>query len=142
LSTLLDTNVVSELLRPTPSPAVLAWFSLQPAESLWTSAVTKAEMLLGVRLLVPGRRRSALEAAVDGLFAEDFAGRILPFDADTADGYADIVASRRARGRPIPQFDAQIAAIARRARFRLATRNTGDFEHCGLTLVDPWVFRA
>lgn len=138
MSTLLDTHVLSELQRPAPETAVLAWLASQPVESLWVSAVTEAEMRLGVRLLAPGRTRSALEVALDGLFGSDLAGRILPFDSSAAAAYAELAAVRRALGRPISQFDAQIAAIAKCAGFRLATRNTDDFEHCGLTLIDPW----
>ncbi len=138
MSFLLDTNVLSELLRAAPAPAVLAWFAAQPAETLLVSAVTQAEMLLGARLLPAGRRRAALEAALGAMFDEDFAGRILPFDAAAAPAYVDIVCARRAAGRPIAQFDAQIAAIARRHGSRLATRNVADFEGCGVAVVDPW----
>lgn len=138
MSTILDTNVLSELLRAEPAPAVLAWFAAQPAEGLYVSAVTQAEMLLGARLLPAGRRRAALEQALSTMFDEDFSGRILPFDAAAAAAYVDIVAGRRSLGRPISQFDAQIAAIARRAGARLATRNTADFADCGVALLDPW----
>lgn len=136
--TLLDTNVLSELLRAEPAPAVLSWFSAQPPDSLFVSAVTQAEMLLGARLLPSGRRRMALETALGGLFGEDFAGRVLPFDVAAAPVFADVVGTRRAAGRPISQFDAQIAAIARCDRLALATRNTADFDGCGVQLVDPW----
>jgi len=140
MSTLLDTNVLSELLRAVPSPAVEAWVAAQPAESLCVSSVTQAEMLLGARLLPAGRRRQALERALAAMFEEDFGERILPFDSAAVPAYVGIVATRRAAGRPISQFDAQIAAIARHHRNTLATRNTGDFEGCGLSLVDPWKF--
>ena len=139
MSTLLDTNVLSELLRLAPEPAVLNWFSEQPAESLFVSAVTQAEMMLGARLLPVGRRRGALEASIAAMFHEDFSGRILPFDTAAAVDYVDIAATRRTTGRPISQFDAQIAAIARHGNLKLATRNTADFEDCGLMLVDPWM---
>lgn len=138
MSTLLDTNVLSELLRAEPSPAVLAWFAEQPPESLFVSAVTQAEMMLGARTLPAGKRRNALEAALVAMFAEDFAGRILPFDTGSVHAYVEIVGDRRAQGRPISQFDAQIAAIARRAGARVATRNTDDFLSCGVALIDPW----
>jgi predicted nucleic acid-binding protein len=140
MTTLLDTKVLSELLRAEPSPAVLAWFAAQPAESLFVSAVTQAEMMLGARVLPAGRHRIALEGALASMFDEDFTGRILPFDAGAAPAYVDIVSERRALGRPISQFDAQIAAIARQAGARLATRNTGDFQRCGIALVDPWAW--
>lgn len=138
MSTLLDTNVLSELLRAEPSPAVLAWFAAQPAESLFVSAITQAEMMLGARLLPAGKRRTALDGALSAMFSEDFAGRILPFDTAAVAAYVEIVGTRRALGRPISQFDAQIAAIARQSGAKLATRNITDFERCGVALVDPW----
>ena len=138
MSTLLDTNVLSELLRAAPDAAVLAWFTAQPAETLFVSAVTQAEMMLGARLLPSSRRRSSLEVAVRAMFDEDFAGRILPFDSAAVAPYVDIVSSRRAAGRPISQFDAQIAAIARHHGARLGTRNVDDFEACGVAVVNPW----
>lgn len=138
MSTLLDTNVLSELLRAQPHPAVLAWFAEQPADSLFVSAVTQAEMLLGARLLSRSKRRLQLETALDAMFREDFAGRVLHFDAAAAAAYAAVVAARRGAGRPISQFDAQIVAIALSRRAGLATRNVSDFEECGLTLTNPW----
>ena len=142
MSTLLDTNVVSELLRATPEPAVLRWFAQQPPETLFVSAVTQAEMMLGARLLPAGKRRATLEAALRATFDEDFGGRILAFDSATVPAYVDIVSTRRAAGRPISQFDAQIAAVARHHGSRLATRNVDDFEACGVTVVNPWVRAA
>lgn len=139
MTTLLDTNVLSELLRSEPQPAVLAWFASRPAESLYVSAVTQAEMLLGARILPKGKRRQTLEAALQATFDEDFAGRILPFDTGAARPYVDIISSRRAVGRPISQFDAQIAAIAKHAGAELATRNITDFEGCGVALINPWL---
>jgi predicted nucleic acid-binding protein len=129
---LLDTNVLSELLRERPAKAVLGWFATQPAATLHVSAVTQAEMLLGARLLPTGKRRAQLEQALDGLFGEDFAGRVLPFDAAAVPYYASIVAERQRAGRPISQFHAQIAAIARSRRLQLATRNVDDFDGCGI----------
>ncbi|MDH3209012.1 MAG: type II toxin-antitoxin system VapC family toxin [Burkholderiaceae bacterium] len=142
MSILLDTNVLSELVRATPEPAVLAWFFGQPAETLFVSAVTQAEMMLGARLLPKGTRRKALEGAVGSMFDEDFAGRILPFDSDAVSAYVDIVSSRRAAGKPVSQFDAQIAAIARHHGTRLATRNVGDFDGCGIVVINPWSHSA
>lgn len=141
MSTLLDTNVLSELLRAQPHPAVLAWFAEQPADSLFVSVVTQAEMLLGARLLPRSKRRQHLEAALDTMFREDFAARVLPFDSAAAVAYAGVVAARRGAGRPISQFDAQIAAIALSRRAALATRNVSEFEECGLTLTNPWSAR-
>lgn len=142
MSVLLDTNVLSELLRAEPDPDVLGWFAAQPANDLFVSAVTQAEMILGARLLPAGKRRQRLEHALDAMFLEDFAGRILPFDSGCTADYAHAVATRRGAGQPISQFDAQIAAIARRHRLNLATRNVSDFEGCGLTVVNPWEFDA
>ncbi len=138
MTALLDTNVLSELLRGKPSPAVLAWFAAQSPESLFVSAVTQAEMMLGARFLPAGKRRTTLERALLAMFDEDFTGRILPFDAGAVPAYVDIVSERRSLGRPISQFDAQIAATARRARAKLVTRNVADFESCGVALIDPW----
>jgi toxin FitB len=138
MSTLLDTNVLSELLRSAPEAVVMNWFAAQPAESLFVSSVTQAEMMLGARLMPAGKRRSALEHNIAAMFEEDFAGRILPFGSAAVADYVDIVSTRRAIGRPISQFDAQIAAIAQSHKLKLATRNIQDFDNCGLALVDPW----
>lgn len=138
MSTLLDTNVLSELLRSAPDPAVVAWVIEQPAESLFVTSVTEAEMRLGVRLLPAGRRRRSLESALAAMFLEDFEARIRPFDTAAVPDYVEIVSKRLAAGRPISQFDAQIAAIALSHGDKLATRNVSDFEGCGLSLFDPW----
>ena len=141
MTTLLDTNVLSELLRAAPSAEVLAWFARQAPESLFVSAVTQAEMLMGARLMPDGRRMVQLQSALDAMFADDFADRNWPFDSRAAAAYAEVVATRRTAGRPISQFDAQIAAIAFCQQASLASRNTADFEGCGLVLVDPWAAR-
>jgi predicted nucleic acid-binding protein len=135
---ILDTNVLSELMRPTPASIVVDWISAQPAASLYTTSITQAEILHGLMLLTPVRRRNALEAAATSMFAEDFGGRILGFGTDAAPPYARIASDRRRAGRPISHFDAQIAAIARSTGAAIATRNLGDFDGCGVTLVNPW----
>ena len=135
---LLDTNVLSELTRPMPDPAVERWLAAQFAADLFVSAITEAELRYGVALLPPGRRRSLLAAATDDMLANDLRGRTLPFDSPAAIAYADIVARRRQAGRPMSLFDAQIAAIARSRGAVLATRNVRDFEGCGITVVHPW----
>ena len=135
---LLDTNVLSELLRPVPEPGVLGWLERQPAVSIYTTTVTQAEILLGVAVMPAGKRRNQLAAAVAAIFADDFVERVLPFDGDAAVAFADIVAARRSRGTPISQFDAMIAALARSRGAQLATRNVEDFAHCGIVVVNPW----
>lgn len=138
----LDTNVLSELLAPSPSPAVVAWLAAQHAAAVFTTAVTEAEILYGLALLPDGRRRQALEAAVRPIFSEDLAGRVLAFDREAAESYAVIAARRRAIGRPISQFDAQIAAIAVSRGASIATRNVADFAETGAPVINPWEFRA
>ena len=135
---LLDTNVISELMRATPAPSVLSWFSTQDPSTLYLSAVTEAELRTGIAILPAGQRREGLRAALDATIAEDFEGRILPFDTDAAKTYAEIASMRRAAGRPIADADCQIAAIARAAGAVVATRNLRDFEGCGVDLVNPW----
>lgn len=135
---ILDTNVLSELMKPAPARGVVDWMAGQPATNLYTSSITQAEILHGLLLLPPGRRRRALEAAATAMFAEDFAGRVLGFGTDAAQPYAQIATDRRRAGRPISHFDAQIAAIARFTGAAIATRNTPDFVGCGVTLIDPW----
>jgi len=135
---LLDTNVISELLRPAPAPSVETWLAAQDGPDVYLSAVSEAELRLGVALLPAGSRRAALAGAIDTILAEDFRARILPFDSAATRAYAAIVAERRSAGRPISQFDAQIAAIARANGATVATRNVRDFETCGIDLIDPW----
>ena len=134
----LDTNILSELMKPAPSERVVAWMAAQPAQSLYTTSVTQAEILHGVMLLPSGRRRKAFETAAEDMFREEFAGRVLAFGSDEALPYARIAVDRRRAGRPISQFDAQIAAIARSTGAAVATRNVTDFEGCGINLVNPW----
>ena len=134
----LDTSIISELMRPQPHAAVLAWVAAQPRASLYTTSVTKAEILYGIAVLSEGRRRSALARAAEAMFTEDLAGHVLPFDANAAGHYATILAARRRAGSPIEAFDAQIAATALAAGAKVATRDVKGFEGCGLVLIDPW----
>ena len=134
----LDTNVLSEILRPTPEPKVLAWLDSQPRSSLFTTAVTRGEVFYGIRILPTGRHRQTLWDAMVHIFNEDFAGQVLSFDGDAADAYAEIAASRKDAGKPISQFDAVIVATARSRGAGLATRNGKDFVDCGVDIVDPW----
>ncbi len=135
---ILDTNAVSEFLKVAPAPQVEAWLYGQDGMQLYFTAVGEAELRRGVAILPVGRRRSALAVAVDDILEKDLQRRILPFDRAAAAAYAIIASARRAAGRPISQFDCQIAAIAKARDAALATRNIRDFEGCGVDLVDPW----
>jgi predicted nucleic acid-binding protein len=134
----LDTNVWSELIKASPSPHVVEWCNSYPEGELYLTSITQAEILVGIELLPSGRRRAAIAQAAEASFREDFEERILSFDSDAAREFAGIVGARRRRGRPITQADAQIAAIARACGAAIATRNTSDFEHCGVKVVNPW----
>jgi predicted nucleic acid-binding protein len=135
---LLDTNILSELMRPTPEAAVEQWLAGQPAASIFISAITEAELRYGLALMPSGKRRSALAVEIENMLGEDFSGRILPFDSPAAVAFAEIAAERRQAGRPISQADAQIAAIARSRGAALATRNVPEFEGCGVEIINPW----
>jgi predicted nucleic acid-binding protein len=136
---LLDTNVVSEMMRPTPDGRVLAWLDAQPDGDVWISAVTVGEIRLGLALLPAGRRKERLAQAFDLMVQTEFAEGCLPYDEPAAVEYAAIVARRRRGGKPISVEDAQIAAIARSAGMALATRNIADFQAIDrLELMNPW----
>lgn len=134
----LDTNVLSEIVKPSPSPKVLRWLAAQDRSKVFTTVITKAEMLYGVELLPAGKRRKALQTAVSDMFTKDFAGRVLAFDEHAAQIFAAIGAARQRLGNPISQFDAAIAAITHSRHAVLATRNVNDFVNCGIDIVDPW----
>jgi predicted nucleic acid-binding protein len=135
---IIDTNVISELLRQTPEPAVEAWLGEQDGLSIYLTAISEAELRYGVAIMTNGKRRDGLGTAIDRILRDDMAGRILPFDSAAARAFADIAATRRSAGRPISQADCQIAAIARAHNAPVATRNTPDFESCGIDLINPW----
>ena len=135
---ILDTNVVSELMRPSPSSNVVHWVAGQVAQNLYLSTVSQAKLLYGVEILPPGGRRDRLLEAVEAMLREDFERRILPFDSAAAQAYAVIAPARRAAGRPINHADCQIAAIARCRAASVATRNAGDFEGTGIELINLW----
>ncbi len=135
---ILDTNVLSELLRPSPARQVEAWLSTQDGTEVYFTTIGEAELRHGVAIMPAGKRRAELSKAIEGLLSEDFRDRILSFDRAAARAYAAIAAERRAAGRPISQFDCQICAIARAHDAVIATRNTADFEGCGVVLIDPW----
>jgi toxin FitB len=135
---ILDTNMLSELMRPGPAPQVMAWFSRQTATELFTTAITEGEILLGIEVLPKGKRREALLGTAETMFGRDLGGRIIGFDSEAARAYAKIVAHRRSLGRPISHADAQIAAIVQLRDAKLATRNVPDFSDCGIQLLNPW----
>jgi toxin FitB len=135
--TILDTNVISELMRPVPQSAVLGWLATQSAGDLYVTAITMAEVLLGIELLPSGKRRESIQAGANRTF-EVFAGHILAFEERAAHAFSLISSSRRKQGKPMSEFDAQIVAIARVHGATLATRNIADFEGCGVRLVNPW----
>jgi predicted nucleic acid-binding protein len=133
----LDTNVVSELMRQTPAAPVQVWFAGVDRSALATTTLTLAEIHQGIRRMPPGRRRSELERAAQTLLA-GFPRQVLPFDVLAAEHYADVMTSRDSAGRPTGVLDAQIAAICLATGSSLATRNTKDFTDLGLDLIDPW----
>ncbi|MDR3754391.1 MAG: type II toxin-antitoxin system VapC family toxin [Terracidiphilus sp.] len=135
---LLDTNVVSELMRERPDPAVRAWFQQYPQIEVWTTSVVIAEMLAGIETMPAGRKQKTLHEAIEGMILSDFRGQILPFNLPAARRYAQILAARRKMGRPIREMDAQIAAIASVHGATLVTRDVNDFANCNLTVVNPW----
>ncbi len=135
---LLDTNVISALMRHEPDPVIVEWLDGLPAESVWTTSVTVFEVRFGLELLAPGRRRRALEAAFAQTLAEDFEDRVLSFDVPAAQFAGRIAAQQRRSGRTVEMRDVQIAGIAAARKATLATRNLRHFEGLGLKLVDPW----
>jgi hypothetical protein len=137
---LIDTNVVSEALKPESHPAVRAWLDAQLAETLFLPSITVAELLFGIGALPDGRRQALLAARIDAVL-ETFAGRILPFDTAAARRHADLAVAARAAGKGFPTPDGYIAAIAAAHGFAIATRDTGPFIAAGLTVIDPWAQR-
>ena len=133
----LDTNVISEAMRPAPNPAVRAWLNEQVAETLYLTSVTLAEMLFGIAVLPAGRRKSTLTRSLDGLLAL-FGDRVLPFDADAARHHSVLAVGARNAGRGFPTPDGYIAAIAASRGFIVASRNTSPYQAGGLRVVDPW----
>ena len=138
MSVLLDTNVVSELIRKAPDPAVDAWAAGHALEDLFFSAVGEAELRYGAAILPAGRPRASLVSDIEAMLRDAFGDRVLPFDSNAARAYAEIAAMRRSAGRPGPPADCQIAAIARSRGMAVATRNVRDFEDIDVEVVDPW----
>ncbi|WP_158743035.1 type II toxin-antitoxin system VapC family toxin [Acidisphaera sp. L21] len=135
---LLDTNILSELMRADPNPHVEQWLGGQPDASIFISAITEAELRYGAALLPSGKRRLALTAEIEAMLKDDFSGRILPFDSLAAQAFATIAAGRRQAGKPISQADAQIASIARSRGASLATRKVDEFAGCEVEIINPW----
>lgn len=138
---LLDTNVVSEAMKPEPHRGVRDWLDAQAAETLFLSSVTIAELLFGIGALPRGKRKVNLATALDGVL-ELFTARILPFDIEAARRYADLAVKARAAGKGFAIPDGYIAAIAAAHGFAVASRDTSAFTAAGLTVIDPWTVRA
>jgi toxin FitB len=135
----LDTNVISELARPAPFPAVLAWARRQMPEEVFTTSICEAELLFGIALMPAGRRRDALARALTVTLTSILGGRVLPFDRAAAQAYAELAAQRRRTGRTVGLADLQTAAIAlARGAAAIATRNVADFQGCGVPVINPW----
>jgi predicted nucleic acid-binding protein len=134
----IDTNVVSEIVKPSPATAVIEWFALQTAGDLYTTTVTQAEILYGIELMPKGRRREALQAAMSRIFDRTFEERVLPFDEGSAYAFAMIAAIHRSGGRTTSDLDLEIAAVALSRGASLATRNVRNFRGCGVELINPW----
>ena len=133
----LDTNVVSEAMKPDPHPGVRAWLNNQAAETLYLSSVTLAELLFGVRALPAGKRKDMLALALDGLMGL-FRDRLLPFDIDAARRYAELAVTAKAAGRGFPTPDGYIAAIAASRGFIVASRDTAPYEAAKVSVINPW----
>lgn len=132
-----DTNVVSEAMRPEPNAVVVSWLNAQAAETLYLSSVTLAELLFGIGALPADAKKDRLAQALDRLLSL-FSGRVLPFDQEAARRYADMALIARALGRPLPVADGYLAATAAARRFAVATRNVQHFGDTGVDLIDPW----
>ncbi len=138
----LDTNVLSELMKRKGSKVVRNWAAQQPVMSLFTTTITQAEILYGIAILPQGKRKDELTHAANLMFAEDFSRRVLPFDEVAAVAFASIAAQRRANGNPLSQADAQIAAICYTRQATIATRNVSDFTGCGISIINPWEYAS
>ncbi|WHP07560.1 type II toxin-antitoxin system VapC family toxin [Acinetobacter corruptisaponis] len=135
---ILDTNIVSELLRKKPNEQVIHWLLQQQRLSLFTTTISYSEMLYGIHIMPKGQKQQQLLTGIKNIFDTDFRDLILSFDQQAAEHYADIAALRKTKGLPISQFDAMIAAITRSKNAILATRNIKDFQYCGIELINPW----
>jgi len=135
---ILDTNMLSEMMRATPNQSVVNWIEYQSRSTLFTTTITKAELLYGVSLLPDGKRKLETKTAIIEIIDIDLHGKVIDFDNESAGLYAEIASSRKKSGRPISQFDAMIAAITKSKSAKLATRNVKDFVDCGIDVINPW----
>ncbi len=138
MKTVLDTNVLSELMKPQGSRTVKNWVATQPRENLFITSITQAEILYGIAILPDGKRSQALRETAQAMFDEEFVGQILVFDEKAAVCFAQIAAHRKKIGKPISQADAQIAAICLANNAEIVTRNVDDFSDCQIKLINPW----
>jgi len=134
----LDTNVISELFKPTPDSGVVDWLAKQPPASLFTTTITRGELFYGAQRMPEGKRKDILLRGLTKLFDLQLSGRVLDYDSDAADAYAQIAAARRAQGKVGSPFDTMIAGTARSRGADLTTRNVKDFADCGIVVIDPW----
>lgn len=135
---ILDTNIVSEVMKAEPNPAVLAWMNAQDGADLFLTVITIGEISFGLHGMTEGRRRQSLDSAFERIVESDFQDRVLPVTAESARRYGVLMAQRKALGRPLGVADGFIAAIAFVEGFALATRNVRDFDHCGVTVINPF----
>ncbi len=135
-----DTNVVSEMMRPRPDPIVRQWLDIHHEAILFFNSISEAELRIGLETMPPGRRREMLLAKAEIMIRSYFANRVLVFDSSAARAYATIGTRRRAAGMPITEMDCQIAAIASSARAAVATRDVSDFQNCGIEVINPWEY--
>lgn len=140
MKTVLDTNVLSELMNPKGLRTVKNWVATQPRENLFITSITQAEILYGIAILPDGKRKEALRKSAQAMFIKEFIGQILAFESRAAECFAEIMAIRRKIGNPISQPDAQIAAICLANNAAIATRNINDFTDCKITIINPWTF--
>lgn len=134
----IDTNVLSEVMKDEAHPAVATWLRSCPPEAMFTTAISRSEIIYGIRRLPDGAKRYRLDRAAQEMFAQEFNGRVLPFDAQAADIYADLRIARAKGGRPLATEDGMIAAIAKAQNATVVTRDVTGFEGCGITLINPW----
>lgn len=135
---ILDTNVVAEMMKPWPSPAVASWLNSQESPALFLTTITVGEIGYGLRVMPQGKRRLQLEQGFERVLAEAFAGRVLAFDEEAARHYGEVMGRRKEIGRPLSVLDGQIASIARARGWTVATRNVRDFVECGVEIINPF----